>query len=178
MSPTRPSWRSPHRSRNVDAVLDGVGTPRRQPSGSGDASGDEEPDYLAPLLQRTLRRRGLSDSSIHSMFTSQAAEDEADAAPPQTPLSRTEAAWLESGSSFQSGLGVDSSATTPTAKERSAGGSSLSGSELGTSPPGASAPIASTGGPKLARRSSRGSRIAARWQDAEQTGRSGWYGIW
>ncbi|KAJ7366287.1 hypothetical protein DFH08DRAFT_948325 [Mycena albidolilacea] len=153
--------------RNVDAVLDGVGTPRRQPSGSGDASGDEEPDYLAPLLQRTLRRRGLSDSSIHSMFTSQAAEDEADAAPPQTPLSRTEAAWLESGS-----------ATTPTAKERSAGGSSLSGSELGTSPPGASAPIASTGGPKLARRSSRGSRIAARWQDAEQTGRSGWYGIW
>jgi hypothetical protein len=155
-------------SRNVDAVLDGVGTPRRQPSGSGDASGDEEPDYLAPLLQRTLRRRGLSDSSIHSTFTSQAAEDEADAPPPQTPLSRTEAAWLESGSvlhaltrrvqSFRSGLGVDSTTTTPTAKERSAGGGSLSGSELGTSPPGAPAPIASAGGPKLARRSSRASR--------------------
>lgn len=46
-------------SRNVDAVID-VDRPQDI---------DEEPDYLPPLLERTLRRRGLSDSSIHSTFT-------------------------------------------------------------------------------------------------------------
>ena len=33
---------------------------------------DEESDIVPPLLGRTLRRRGLSDSSIHSTFSSQA----------------------------------------------------------------------------------------------------------
>ncbi|RDB19916.1 hypothetical protein Hypma_012965 [Hypsizygus marmoreus] len=51
-------------SRDVDAVID-VERPIQD---------DEEPDDLAPLLQRTLRRRGLSDSSIHSTFTTQAEE--------------------------------------------------------------------------------------------------------
>ncbi|KAF7335244.1 PCI domain-containing protein [Mycena sanguinolenta] len=144
-------------SRNVDAVLDGVGTPVRQP-GSGDHSGDEEPDYLAPLLQRTLRRRGLSDSSIHSTFAAQAAEDDSAAAPPQSPLSRTETMWLESGSvlqalgrrvqSFRSGLSVESS-------KEGEGGSTSGGSELGTSPPATSAPIAVGATRRASRRSSR-----------------------
>ncbi|KAF8214345.1 hypothetical protein K438DRAFT_1956418 [Mycena galopus ATCC 62051] len=57
-------------SPNVDAVLDGMVTPVWQP-----ASGDEGPDdYLAPLLHRTLRCRGLSDSSIHCTFAAQALE--------------------------------------------------------------------------------------------------------
>ncbi|KAK7062348.1 hypothetical protein R3P38DRAFT_3384266 [Favolaschia claudopus] len=126
---------------------------------AGDASGDEEPDYLAPLLQRTLRRRGLSDSSIHSTFAAQAAEDEAAGAqPPLSPLSRTEATWLESGSvlqalsrrvqSFRSGLSVE---TTPQERPE---GASLSGSELRTSPPKPTSPVAV--GPS--RRSSRASR--------------------
>jgi hypothetical protein len=52
-------------SRNVDAVID-FDTPR---------DGDEE-DTLGPLLQHTLRRRGLSDSSIHSTFMNQSEEAE------------------------------------------------------------------------------------------------------
>lgn len=48
-------------SRDVDAVID-VARPQQD---------DEEPDHIAPLLERTLRRRGLSDSSIHSTFTNQ-----------------------------------------------------------------------------------------------------------
>lgn len=40
----------------------------------------EESDIVPPLLGRTLRRRGLSDSSIHSTFSSQA-----DATPPRAP---------------------------------------------------------------------------------------------
>ena len=36
---------------------------------------DEESDIVPPLLGRTLRRRGLSDSSIHSTFSSQAADE-------------------------------------------------------------------------------------------------------
>ena len=32
----------------------------------------EESDIVPPLMERTLRRRGLSDSSIHSTFSSQA----------------------------------------------------------------------------------------------------------
>ncbi|KAF8207847.1 hypothetical protein K438DRAFT_1814403 [Mycena galopus ATCC 62051] len=140
-------------SRNVDAVLDGVGTPVRQPA-SGDASGDDEPDYLAPLLHRTLRRRGLSDSSIHSTFAAQAPEEDA---PPQTPLSRAEANWLESGSvlqalsrrvqSFRSGVGAESSA-------EGGGGNAVSGSEFGTSPPAAAASPIAVG---VKRRSSRAS---------------------
>ena len=48
-------------SQNVDAVID---VQRPQES-------DEEPDFLPPLLERTLRRCGLSDSSIHSTFANQ-----------------------------------------------------------------------------------------------------------
>lgn len=51
-------------SREVDAVIDVEG-PQQQ---------DEETDEVGPLLQRTLRRRGLSDSSIHSTFMSHADE--------------------------------------------------------------------------------------------------------
>ena len=60
-------------SRNVDAVID--------IDRSRDVDG--ESDFVPPLLERTLRRRGLSDSSIHSTFTSQA-----DTSPsPHTPAS-------------------------------------------------------------------------------------------
>jgi hypothetical protein len=51
-------------SREVDAVIDGEGPVQH----------DEESDYVGPLLQRTLRHRGLSDSSIHSTFMSHADE--------------------------------------------------------------------------------------------------------
>ncbi|KAJ6532259.1 hypothetical protein DFH09DRAFT_1092922 [Mycena vulgaris] len=130
-------------SRNVDAVLDGVGTPARR-GGDGD---EEEPDYLGPLLERTLRRRGLSDSSIHSTFAAQE-EDPV----PQTAggMTRREAAWLENGSvlqalsrrvqSFRSGLSGGAE------REREREGASLSGSELGTSPPAPAAPIAVASG--------------------------------
>ncbi|KAK0499537.1 hypothetical protein EDD18DRAFT_1151576 [Armillaria luteobubalina] len=47
-------------SRNVDAVIDAGTFPRTDDS--------EEPDFLGPLLDHSLRRRGLSDSSIHSTF--------------------------------------------------------------------------------------------------------------
>jgi hypothetical protein len=60
---------SHHRmSRNVDAVID-VNSPQE----------GEESDFRPHLLQRTLRRRGLSDSSIHSTFANQ--EDEPELAP-------------------------------------------------------------------------------------------------
>jgi hypothetical protein len=54
-------------SRNVDAMLDG-------------GRGGDEPDAGPPLLQRTLRRRGLSDSSMHSTFTTHGAS------PPASPV--------------------------------------------------------------------------------------------
>ena len=51
-------------SQNVNAVID-----------SRDPHGPEDVDNaLEPLLQRSLRRRGLSDSSIHSTFMTQAEE--------------------------------------------------------------------------------------------------------
>ena len=46
-------------SRNVDAIID------------ANSPVDDEVDAIAPLIQRTLRRRVLSDSSIHSTFMSQ-----------------------------------------------------------------------------------------------------------
>ena len=61
-------------SQNVDAVID-VDSPIQ----------DNE-DSVAPLLQRTLRRRGLSDSSIHSTFMSQVDE-------PLPPVSTRQEAW-------------------------------------------------------------------------------------
>jgi len=111
-------------SRNVDAVID-VDSP---------SQGDEEPDYLAPLLQRTLRRRGMSDSSIHSTFTSQADESRlppinvpmvGGLSPRQTSvfqaLSRTVQSFRLAGSTLSAG--------------------SASGSDAGTSPPQSSTNI-------------------------------------
>ncbi|KAF9238792.1 hypothetical protein BU15DRAFT_75015 [Melanogaster broomeanus] len=49
-------------SRGVDAVLDADSVPVRNVEGS------EADDVPGPLVERTLRRRGLSDSSIHSTF--------------------------------------------------------------------------------------------------------------
>ena len=82
-------------SRNVDAVID--------IDKSQDVD-EEESDLVSPLLERTLRRRGLSDSSIHSTFTSQA-----DATPPRTPTrnhhpnipSSKLPAWPDRSSVFQ-----------------------------------------------------------------------------
>ncbi|KAJ7094351.1 hypothetical protein C8R44DRAFT_890384 [Mycena epipterygia] len=147
-------------SRNVDAVLDGVGTPTRH---AGDESGDEGPDYLGPLLERTLRRRGLSDSSIHSTFVSQQEGGDEAAAPQSAGLTRREAAWLESGSVLQAlSRRVQSFRSGLSAGEKDRDGASLSGSEggsgLGTSPPAPAAPIAI--GVGASRRSSRASRQA------------------
>ncbi|KIJ69912.1 hypothetical protein HYDPIDRAFT_79094 [Hydnomerulius pinastri MD-312] len=55
-------------SRGVDAVLDADYVPNTE--------GSEADDVPGPLLERTLRRRGLSDSSIHSTFTSHGGEDD------------------------------------------------------------------------------------------------------
>ncbi|TFK43926.1 hypothetical protein BDQ12DRAFT_643723 [Crucibulum laeve] len=80
-------------SRNVDAVID-VERPIDE---------DEEPDFLPPLLERTLRRRGLSDSSIHSTFTNQG--DDARVPPSQNGFSgeseQRRTIWPERGSVFQ-----------------------------------------------------------------------------
>jgi hypothetical protein len=58
-------------SQNVDAVIDS-----RDPHGPNDDN-----DAVAPFFQHTLRRRGLSDSSIHSTFITQSEE------PPVLPVS-------------------------------------------------------------------------------------------
>jgi hypothetical protein len=61
----RPDPRAAARmSQNVNAVIDS-----RDPHGP-----DNDNDGVPPLLQRTLRRRGLSDSSIHSTFMTQVDE--------------------------------------------------------------------------------------------------------
>jgi hypothetical protein len=61
-----PRQPNPNRiSRHVDAVID-VTSPQSAIPEDG-----EEEDYVAPLLQRTLRHRGLSDSSIHSTYLEQ-----------------------------------------------------------------------------------------------------------
>jgi len=98
-------------SLDVDAVIDGDGPPQH----------GEESDDVAPLLQRTLRRRGLSDSSIHSTFTNRADE-------PRSPVSnaltnsgisprpdRTSVfqALSRTVQSFRISSGGDSSRTTP-----------------------------------------------------------------
>ncbi|KAJ4486463.1 hypothetical protein C8R41DRAFT_768738 [Lentinula lateritia] len=55
-------------SRNVDAVIDEQNT--RLPMVDEGANGEEK-DIITPLMHHKLRRRGLSDSSIHSTFTGQ-----------------------------------------------------------------------------------------------------------
>jgi hypothetical protein len=78
-------------SRNVDAIID-VEHPQME--------SDEEADTLPSLVGRTLHRRGLSDSSIHSTFTSHA--DELPSSP--NPSSRDANAsihWPDRNSVFQ-----------------------------------------------------------------------------
>ncbi|TFK62721.1 hypothetical protein BDN72DRAFT_848377 [Pluteus cervinus] len=70
-------------SRNVDAMIDSPGPIMRREE-------EEAPDTIAPLIERGLRRRGLSDSSIHSSFVSHGGDD---------PLSPTP----QGGSGHQSG---------------------------------------------------------------------------
>ncbi|KAJ3907996.1 hypothetical protein F5879DRAFT_1054821 [Lentinula edodes] len=55
-------------SRNVDAVIDEQNT--RLPMVDEGANGEEK-DIITPLMHHKLKRRGLSDSSIHSTFTGQ-----------------------------------------------------------------------------------------------------------
>lgn len=181
-------------SRNVDAMLDGVGGgPSRFAAAAGEGGvdgkrgggggGDDEEDYVAPLLQRTLRRRGMSDSSIHSTFTTHGGAPEEDQQQPDSPLappqsasglSRREAAWLESGSvlqalsrrvqSFRSGLSV------PVAVSEKGGGdgASLSGSEGGGGSSGlGTSPPAGTA--PIATASSRRSSRASRNQNAAES---------
>ncbi|PPQ78908.1 hypothetical protein CVT25_002368 [Psilocybe cyanescens] len=87
-------------SRNVDAVID-VERPQDV---------DEASDYLPPLLERTLRRRGLSDSSLHSTFTSHGDDPKSPHLPPspQRPVfafpngqSSRLPAWPDRTSMFQ-----------------------------------------------------------------------------
>lgn len=63
LRPQAETIRARRLSRVVDAVID-VTNPMNDPDAM---DGD---DMLGPLLHRPLRRRGLSDSSIHSTYTS------------------------------------------------------------------------------------------------------------
>ena len=63
-------------SRNVDALIELE-------------QDNEDQDVVPPLLERTLRRRGLSDSSIHSTFTSQATDETRLPSNPPSPLRNT-----------------------------------------------------------------------------------------
>ena len=78
-------------SQNVDAVID-----------SRDSHGpNDDNDAVVPLFQHTLRRRGLSDSSIHSTFMTQSEE------PPGLPVSgahdeTTIDAWPDRGGVLRS----------------------------------------------------------------------------
>ncbi|KAF7332797.1 hypothetical protein MKEN_00163500 [Mycena kentingensis (nom. inval.)] len=145
-------------SRNVDAILDGTGV--ATPAEGADVDG-EEADYVGPLLARRLRRRGLSDSSIHSTFASHAEED--------APAAPMQGGWLEGLTrrvkDFRSGLSGEpitaplpvpetprSGRSSMKGKARDSGAPSLSGSEAGTSPPRPAAPIAIARRPSTKRR--------------------------
>lgn len=112
-------------SRHVDAVID-------SPS-----HGDEEPDYLGPLLQRTLRRRGLSDSSIHSTFMSHTDE-------PRTPIDRSMTTGISSRDILPDRSSVLQALSRTVQSFRLAGSVHGSGSDLGTSPPVTSSVPSST----------------------------------
>ncbi|PPQ72775.1 hypothetical protein CVT24_012801 [Panaeolus cyanescens] len=64
-------------SRQVDAVID-IGHPQQIDEVS-------EPDLVPPLLERTLRRRGLSDTSIHSTFVAHAEDGATSSNLPPSP---------------------------------------------------------------------------------------------
>jgi len=92
-----------HMSQNVNAVIDSH-DPHIQ---------NDEDDALAPLLQRTLRRRGMSDSSIHSTFVTQSEEpmplpgheetSTADAWPTRAGVLRTFSRKVQHSFSFAAG---------------------------------------------------------------------------
>lgn len=90
-------------SRNVDAVIDIVD---KQPQ-EGEIHGDEERDGVPPLLWRTLRRRGLSDSSIRSTFSSHGADHQGPetSLPPSPQMNVSSAgrtpAWRQPNAVFQ-----------------------------------------------------------------------------
>lgn len=106
-------------SQNVDAVID-VDSPARH---------DDDEDNVSPLLQRTLKRRGLSDSSIHSTFMSQADD-------PPPPVPTRQEAWPD-----RTGMLRSLSRTVKTFKSTAA-------STLATAPPqtadGMETPISSS----------------------------------
>ncbi|KAK0461600.1 uncharacterized protein EV420DRAFT_1526159 [Desarmillaria tabescens] len=62
-----------------------------------DADDSEEPDFLGPLVDHSLRRRGLSDSSIHSTFIAE--EKHSPAVPDDYPQ---ESGWPDRNSVLQS----------------------------------------------------------------------------
>ncbi|KIY51651.1 hypothetical protein FISHEDRAFT_36832 [Fistulina hepatica ATCC 64428] len=71
--PTKKSFRL---SRNVDAVID---HPNDPPDMAQMDDGETEgADTLGPLVERRLKRRGLSDSSMHSTFSNHAQRIEED----------------------------------------------------------------------------------------------------
>ncbi|KAL0576958.1 hypothetical protein V5O48_005029 [Marasmius crinis-equi] len=82
-------------SRNVDAIID---SDRNRPPNLESEEEDEAPDYVAPLLERTLRRRGLSDSSIHSTFMSGQGDTSMSS---DTTMSGESSAWPSKGSVLQ-----------------------------------------------------------------------------
>ncbi|KAJ3570040.1 hypothetical protein NP233_g4661 [Leucocoprinus birnbaumii] len=91
-----------------------------------DAIIDESRNQVAPLLQRTLRRRGLSDSSIHSNFVAHGQQDP-QAADGSQPLVKNSIsgvfknAWSDGSLVFQ--------ALSKTVQNLTLGGSTGSGSE-------------------------------------------------
>lgn len=110
-------------SRNVDAILDLQNTSVRVDQES------EEPDYLGPLLEHKLRRRGLSDSSIHSTFMAQGPDDSGSREGTDTP--QRETGWADRESVLQAlSRKVQNFRLGPTASGTS--------SESGVSPGGSS----------------------------------------
>lgn len=85
-------------SRKVDAVIDIV---ERQPR-RGEEHGEEH-DNIPPLFQRTLRRRGLSDSSIHSAFSSHGIDQQVSGMPSSQNNVHAERlpAWRQPNAMFQ-----------------------------------------------------------------------------
>jgi len=105
-------------SRHVDAVID-ASSPR-----------DEGFDYVPPLLQRTLHRRGLSDSSIHSTFVSQAT-NEPRAPPPAIPDGGVIQALSKTVKNFR----FTTSGQFPTSNNGTDAGNTSSSQQLNTSGP-------------------------------------------
>ncbi|KDQ64123.1 hypothetical protein JAAARDRAFT_201523 [Jaapia argillacea MUCL 33604] len=83
-------------SRNVDAVIDAV----QSPIVHGDVEGDGEDGggYQQTLLERTLRPRGLSDSSIHTTFMN---HGEREGQESQDPTPARQGGWPDKEGVFQ-----------------------------------------------------------------------------